>query len=243
MWEISISCNSKFKSHLYFISSALDTYKDVKIYKAVSTKNGLTTLSLATKKEDRLLIDFLKDKIADAIIFIEKEEYIKKHSKFKLVSSTCKSAFKKALVLFDFEEDKEYTLRKLSLDKNINLHAFFQFRLQQLKKKWAELVLITNQENSLLGGADVLLGFLIESIKPTDRKVFVDTKNKNYVLLNEAGEIIRERYISENISDEVDLVTNLIVLSPLRINILCKNNITSETYNLLNCIFSGRVKP
>lgn len=242
MWEISISCNSKFKNHLNFISDALDTYKDVKIYKATSTKHGLTTLSVATKKEDRLFISFLKDKIADAIIFIEKDEYIKKHSQFKLVSSTSKNAFKKALLLFGFEEDKDYILNKLNLNNNINIHAFFQFRLQHLKRKWEELVIITNQEDTLFGGTDVLLGFLIESIKPTDRKVFVDIKNKNFVLLNEAGEVIRERFVSDNITDEVDLVTNLIVLSPLKINILCKNNITSETYNLLNCIFNGRVK-
>lgn len=242
MWELSISCNSKFSSHLNYIFSTLDKLKGVKIYKALSEKDNVSTLSIATHKKENEVVDLVKDKIAEAIIYIEKDKYITAHSNLKMRASAGKKTFKKALVLFDFDDDKSLILEQLTLDKNINLHAFYQFRLRHLKKKWEDLVTITNQENSLLGGTDVLLGFLIESIKPTDRKVFVDKNTKNFILLNEAGEQIDEGFVSKNITDEVDLVTNLIVLSPRKINILCKDNISKETYNLINYIFNGKVK-
>lgn len=242
MWEISLIIQTKNEKFLEIIEKKVKSFKDIKVHSALSKNLGLSTLSIATEKPELILIDNLKILIAETIILTEKETLIKKEVDFKNITKTTYGAFIKALVLFDFEADKNEIICSLDLTKNIDLHSFYSFKLKNLKKKWLELIKLTNQNNGFIGGADILLEMLVDSLEVSDRKVFVEKVGGRFVLLDEEGKEIKEKRLSKSIFDEIELVTNLIILAPKSIKILCKYDITKETMNLINYIFNGRVK-
>jgi len=242
MWEISLNLQTKNEKFLEIIENKVKSLEKFKVHSALSRNSGVSTLSLATDKPELELINLLKSLIAEAIIFIEKEALIKKESNLKNVTKTSFGAFIKALVLFDFEADKKEIMCSLDLTKNLDLNAFFNFRLRSLKKKWLELINLTNQNNGFIGGADVLLEMLVDNLEVSDRKVFVEKVSQEFILLDEEGKKIEEEKLSKSIFDEIELVTSLIILAPKKINVLCKNDISKETMNLINYIFAGRVK-
>lgn len=242
MWEISLNVQTKNEKFLEIIEKKVKSLDKIKVHSALSRNLGVSMLSLATEKPELELINILKSLIAETIIFIEKEALIRKESNLKNVTKTSFGAFIKALVLFDFDADKKEIMCSLDLNKNLDLHAFFNFRLRPLKKKWQELIQLTNQNNGFIGGADVLLEMLVDNLEVSDRKVFVEKVRSKFILLDEEGREIKGDRVSSNIFDEIELVTNLIILAPKTIKILCKYDITKETMNLINYIFAGRVK-
>lgn len=241
MWEISLIVQAKNAKYLEIIENKIKSLTKFKVHSALHNNAGSSTLSLATEKPEIELINLLKILIAEAIIFIEKEDLIKKKVDFKNTQQIGVGAFIKALVLFDFEADKNEIICSLELNKTIDLHAFFNFRLRALKKKWLELLNLVNQNNGLIGGADILLEMLVENLSFSDKNIFIEKSCDEFVLLDEEGKKIQEG-ISGIIFDEIELVTNLIILAPKKIKILCKSDISKETMNLIGYIFGNRVK-
>ncbi len=241
MWEISLIIQTKYKRYLQVLEEKLKIEFDSnKIQSAFYDGKENSTLSLAIKEPTYKFKKTLKKLIAEIVLLTEKENIILNNIKHHNKDITSKSVFVKTLVLFDFEEEKKEIENLIELSKRIDLHAFFNFRLMHLKNKWLDLVNLANKDDSVVSNAEVLLEILVESLTPSGRIVIVEY-DKGFELYDENGKKCDESFLSSEINDEVELITNLILLSPKKIKIMCKEKISAESLNLINYIFSNKL--
>ena len=241
MWEISLIIQTKYKKYLMVLEEKLKIeFGENKIQSAFYDSKDNSILSIAIDNPTYKFKKTLKKLIAEIILITEKEEIIMNNIKSPTSEQTSNSVFIKTLVLFDFEEEKREIESLLELSKKIDLHAFFNFRLSKLKNKWFELVNLANRDDSIISNAEVLLEVLVESIAPSGRIIIVKY-DKGFEFYDENGDRCKDAFLTKKITDEAELITNLILLSPKKIKLMCKDKLTKESLNLINYIFSNKL--
>lgn len=245
MWEISIISSSKNRHYLFNIKKNLSAkFKNSGLLCVCEKINDNHILSIACSSKIQEIQNYLKEVLAERIVLIFKEDFLNKMIIMENVSETCKSAFIKALMCFDFENDVNIVFDELNINSNINLEAFYKFRLGKLRNKWNDLINATSYDSMYLNNYEIFLEFLkflIESIKPTFKEINVYFKDNYYVLLDENGKRIVCNEASKVYKDEISLVTDLIMLAPLKIKFYC-GNVSRDTQKLISYIFDGRVQ-
>ena len=244
MWEITITILPKYRHYLLDLKKKLiaEFKKDVICVCEKCDSNFV--LSVATSKNIEQTKKFLKQFLSEIIIITNKEEFLRKNVVMENVSETCKSAFIKALMYFDYESDLKIVEECLNLDSNINVQAFYNFKLQVLKNKWNDLLDATSYNSIYSSNYEIFLEFLkflIESIKPSFKEINIYFRDNIFILLDENGKKINKDNCGKIYKDEVGLVTDLIMLAPLKIKFFCQN-ISQDTKNLISYIFNGRVE-
>lgn len=244
MWEISIISPSKHKKHLESIENdLLSKFKSANLFIAFSkfgTNNHV--LSIAAKSEIENIKKFIRKTLTENLILMEKEDILKKEVNIEFLSESSKFALIKALVLFDFDEDKVIVEKKLNLEKNIVTHAFFNFKLKALKQKWSELAKISSQE--FFANSEIFfefLKFLVESIQPKDLNVIISQNNNSFLIKDTNNKLVKEEKINGRCNDEVELITKLIMLSPQKIKFHNNISLSQESFKLIRYIFEQKI--
>lgn len=104
---------------------------------------------------------FTEDHIADVITVGYKYDFFEKRLRLPLLSKLQRRFLLTALVAADYKEDRGFVIRRLRGLENYCLDGFFNFRLQDIKKRWEEIAdyIPTDMgERSL----ESFLGFLTE---------------------------------------------------------------------------------
>lgn len=242
MKELNITINKENIHYLHYIKQSIETNK-IKYYCAVCEINDMGVFSLAIQEEDFFVIkNKLKQAISEVILFAFKEKFLIDNINFSNMKESYKLALLKALVLFDSESDKLYIKSKLNFDNDIYLESFYNFKLQNLKKRWLELVKITNENNNLLESETFLelLKFLIATIKPKTSLVNVYYNGAYFEFKDKNQKNIKSNFI-ENFNDEANLITTLITLAPNYINLHCINALSNNTFKILYYIFDKKI--
>ena len=65
--------------------------------------------------------------------------------------------------------------------------------------------------------------------------------DKGFEFYDENGDRCKDAFLTKKITDEAELITNLILLSPKKIKLMCKDKLTKESLNLINYIFSNKL--
>lgn len=242
MWEISIEMPLNFKRYLINIENyLLEKYKDLGIFMAFGKKQNSFVLSVAVNLPNNKFKQDLKIQISEAIVLSEKEEFFNSSFNCENLSGTCKQAFINALIMFNLEEEIVYVSELLDMEKNIITHAFFVFRLKLLILKWKELLYISSQQ-ILYNTPEILfefLKFLVSNVNSNYEKVEIVKQDKKYLIYDEKNNTIKSDKIIDA-TDEIELITNLIILSPKQIVIDIKL-ISNEMISLLKYIFEERL--
>lgn len=242
MWEISIEMPLKFKRYLVNIeNNLLEKYKDLGLFMALAKKHNSYVLSIALNNPNNKYKQDLKYQIAEAIVLSEKEDFFKTYFDCDYLSLSCRNAFINALVMFNLEEEIEDVSNLINIETNMITHAFFVFRLKDVLIKWKELLYVSSQQ-ILYDTPEILfefLKFLVSSINSKHEKVAVVKENKKFLINDEKNKKIENDKIIDA-TDEVELVTNLIILSPKQIIIDIKL-ISNEVVSLLKYIFEERL--
>jgi len=242
MWEISIEMPLNFKRYLINIENyLLEKYKDLGIFMAFVKKQNSFVLSVAVNLPNNKFKQDLKIQISEAIVLSEKEEFFNSNFNCENLSGTCKQAFINALIMFNLEEEIVYVSELLDMEKNIITHAFFVFRLKLLILKWKELLYISSQQ-ILYNTPEILfefLKFLVSNVNSNYEKVEIVKQDKKYLIYDEKNNTIKSDKIIDA-TDEIELITNLIILSPKQIVIDIKL-ISNEMISLLKYIFEERL--
>lgn len=247
MWEISISVSYKFKKYLDFLKINLMNKLERNIICASVKIENDYVLSLALKDDIKVneYKKYIKKQLATIIVKLEKEEYLKNRLNLSELQPSFKNALIKALILFDIDQEIKQVMARIDLDKNININAFYQFRLRLLKHKWEDIISLTSQENLYLKNPEVLLEFLkflIENIPENNFEVTLKKKGDKFLFCNaNTYKSITTKDISTE-NGELDIITNLIVLSPKKIYINCTDNLSEEIVLFLKYLFDKKIK-
>ena len=112
---------------------------------------------------------YAEQNIADVIAIGYKYDYLDKRLSLPLLTDTQKRLLISALIAADFEEDREYALKRLRHDGGYSIEGFFNFRLGELKRRW-EGVLAYIPRQFGCAALDDFVNFLVEE---SDGKVYV----------------------------------------------------------------------
>ena len=138
MWEVSI-CFESPKMAEYFASKINLVIKSCKGISACITLNGQNCVLVAVPKDkEEFAREFVKQKIAECILFFYKKDYIVSKLNFEKPKTTYMNVFLQTLVCFDGEADKHFIEQCLDFDDRIFVDAVVAFKLKFLKKKWEE---------------------------------------------------------------------------------------------------------
>lgn len=242
MWEITLFSKLKYKKYFEYIKESLENNLQEKSLFALAKNGNTVVISIASESKDEKTLDYIKNLIAEVIVLIEKEEFLKSKLVLENLSGVCKMALIKALVLFDIEDDIAVTKKHINLNTNIDLHAFFIFRLKELQKKWKHLVFLTSNDSFYENNVEILLEFLrflIESLPFNKEVVTVSKQDKKFCVCYKTTSA-KSKMLRDTIGNEIDLVTTLISLSPKKIY-LKDINLSEETFNMIKYIFNQRV--
>lgn len=191
---------------------------------------------------------FISDAISDAVSTFFKLDYIEENLQIPIKNEMNFQAFKKALVAFDRETDKYIISRALKIEGEIDLDSFYNFRLKPLRTKWSEIIKLANDNAAYLLCSDTfldLLKFLVDNIEISRGTINVVKKDNEFKLCDERfNEILSSQVPLSNLepeSSEIGLVTNLIALSPRKINVYCSPFENNCALTLISQIFENRV--
>ncbi|MBQ8427891.1 MAG: hypothetical protein IJX18_01400, partial [Clostridia bacterium] len=164
---------------------------------AISQNGEYETLSFSA---DETLCPYLRryteENIADVIAIGYKYEYFDKRLFLPLLTPKQKKLLCIALVAADFEEDKEYALKRLRHDGQYSIDGVFNFRLGELKRRW-EGVLAYIPKQFGTSSLDDFIEFLVEE---SEGKVYVKegkVYDEGYHLLSRGKMFSGERMIAE----------------------------------------------
>lgn len=103
----------------------------------ISAGGGFETLSFCV---DETLCPYLRryaeDRMAEIIAVGYKYRYFDKRLSLPLLSSAQKQLLCTALVAADFNEDREYAVKRLRNEGEYSIDGVFNFRLGELKRRW-----------------------------------------------------------------------------------------------------------
>jgi hypothetical protein len=104
---------------------------------------------------------FTEEHIADVIAIGYKYAYFEKKLPLPILTPMQKRTILTALVAADYKDDRDYVLRKVRGLESYCIDGLFHFRLQELKKRWDEIIEYIPVNMSEVG-IDSFIGFLIE---------------------------------------------------------------------------------
>ena len=105
--------------------------------------------------------NFTEEHVADVISIGYKYAYFDKRLSLPLLSREQRRMLLTALVAADYKEDRAYVLRRIRGCESYCLDGAFYFRLQELKKRWEEIIEYIPVNMGEVG-MENFIGFLVE---------------------------------------------------------------------------------
>lgn len=142
MANITVTDTVQNGDNLYYIQSSLGEM--LKRVDCKLKKEDLDGRSKLTIEHPEYYSDIFKteihDKVAEIIAIKYKYDYFKRNLKLSGLSIKEKEILLVSMIAADLEEDKRYAYERIKKQNEICIDGIFNFRLQQLKGKWQEVV-------------------------------------------------------------------------------------------------------
>jgi hypothetical protein len=104
---------------------------------------------------------FTEEYIADVIAIGYKYAYFEKKLPMPILTPSQRRTLFTALVAADYKDDRAYVVRRIRGQENYCIDGMFHFRLQELKKRWEEIIDCIPVNMGEVG-IESFIGFLIE---------------------------------------------------------------------------------
>ena len=182
MSEIKITENTSRSNNVIYVKNALN-----EIFERVganvdfkTTKHRAELTVNAPENYFDLIVAEVEDKLADVIAVSYKYDYFKRKITVNGLSSDEKELLLTALISADLDEDKRYVYKKIKAFKEFAIDGIFNFRMQQLKQKWKEII------------DYIPIDFNLESLKEFISYIVKDKQNKKVYYEN--GKVYDKHY-------------------------------------------------
>ena len=240
MWELSVSVDSKNLDVAKYIYQHLknQTAEFGCVVTCYEQFEKIFVLIACPKTEQARVSVLIERCLIKVICSFYKEKFLDENLQLPVHENMSLTAFKKALMSFDKETDFYIISKNLSLDKNLYLDSFYDFKLKTLRDKWGELITLANENSDYLISNDAffdLLKFLIDNLEigQDEISVFEDENGYSIKAPNEF-----EEFECEKLSKEA-LISSIIDICPKRINLFCKSDDVAAGF--LSKLFDERV--
>lgn len=237
MWELSIQLKKESTKPADYIFNSLKN--EGTNFGAIITKleqEGFIDILVACEEYDKARLKiFVSNAIIEAITTYFKQDFLESTLKLPIKEGLYFKALKKALLNFDKETDSFLISKQLDLNTNINLDAFYYFKLKNLRDKWAELASIANENGYFLISNENfvdLLKFLVDNLEITHDTINVYLEGESYKIFDGRNKSL--------VTEDEDIVSSIIGLSPRQINFYCEK-IEDEKLSLLTQIYDKRL--
>ncbi|MCL2177568.1 MAG: putative sporulation protein YtxC [Firmicutes bacterium] len=265
--QTKICIDSNKSVYLDYIKNYLENNTRKLLVKKSETNGRTCLLVYGSDKTNAVLLKLIKEAIADVCCTFYKYNFLSSKLNLQAKSSLEKATFLKALICFDRDGDIEEInkLLKVTEKDTLQLDAFINFKLKELKNRWLDIIQLTNENIRYLSCPDTfteLLKYLINTnkakhdevhiVQKEDRVFVCDSKLNSltegqtisgYVL----GEINNyycngERKDALKISDfEGNVIMSLINLSPKKIVIHENALVSNREYKMIKNLFLDRI--
>lgn len=240
MWQITLSVDGEKREYLNRLEHNLSrAAAKASAVTAVAGKGGRTYFSAACEGADgEGFLKKLCDGVTELIIEEFKYDYIAANSKLVLHNKIGYKAFMCALVAFDRGVDRDIIKKRLRLKNGLNLDGFYNFRLKELRARWAEICRLADDNAEYLTYPESRLELLRFLIGAADSKA-------DEVTVERAGDayFIRDSKSGEQLKTAADgegVLSALINIAPRKIRL---NGVELENgaRDMLYGIFGGKV--
>lgn len=245
MWEFCINMSDKNIELSKKIYLALKSF--CKEYGGIVTTfercGKISILVSAERCDENRIKHYISNLISDIICDDYKLTFLRENLSLPNLDSISKNAFIQALLSFDKEEDKYIVQKQLVLDSNIDIEAFYYFRLSILRNKWKELVQIANDNKAYLSSNETLvelLKFLVNNLEYKNETINLMLEKNKVCFYDINFNLLKENNIDENEIDST-IISNLISFAPKYVNVYCQDDFSNSLIRLLKQIFDNRI--
>lgn len=241
MWEFTTIINIKYKRYLNYILREIGLSK-INVISVLSFDSDLAKLTIAVDvKSMQKLANILVDAICNVILLVHKKQYFKNNINLSKLDETSSSAFLKALVMFDSAIDKQEIKQEIILHKQLNIDSFYNFKLGFLREKWSEILNIVNANVYISNSNNFLelLKFLVNNLDSSVPLINVYFKDNKFIVYDNKNRPIKLKDVEE--TNEANLISQLIELSPKVINLYCSKNLSTSTFKVIYYLFDKKI--
>ena len=241
MWEFTIAIDVKYKNYLDYILKEIKLNK-ISVISVFSNDFEVEKLTIAVDvKSMQKLANILVDAICNIILLVYKKDFFKKNIDLSKLDEASSSAFLKALVMFDSVCDKQEIKQEIILHKQMNIDSFYHFKLNFLKEKWLEILNIVNANVYISNSNNFLelLKFLVNNLDTSTPLINVYYKNNRFIVLDNKNKPIMLKDVEK--TNEANLLSQIIELSPKVINLYCSKNISQSTFKVIYYLFDKKI--
>ncbi|MBQ9716145.1 MAG: hypothetical protein IJV77_07045 [Clostridia bacterium] len=234
MFETSFSIDAKHKRFLdWFYEGLKKSVKDSKAIVAYNVMDERVFLSVAC--EDIFAVN-MKSEIMDLLSQIFalgfKHDYLKKRLNIYKENLLTKTLIN-TMTLFDCENDKKLAKKELFNQQVGAIDGFFNFRFKKLKKKWNEVIDLTNENSIVLYNNDVaeeFLAFLFDALPSGENEIKICKKDEKIQLFDKGGLKIPVTIpFWCDCEDEEAVLYNIVLLQPQKV-VLCDEKSFSHDF-------------
>ncbi len=160
--------NAQYMSYLY--GKVKERFSFLPSFCDLAKRGDCANLCFQTEREYCPYVrKFTEEHITDVLAIGYKYSFLEGKLPLPMLSKKQRRLLLTALVSADYKEDRGYILRRLRGLRHYCIDGVFHFRLQELKKRWEELVSYVPTDMSE-SGMEGFIGFLAED---GEGKVFV----------------------------------------------------------------------
>lgn len=237
MWEITISCGYQDIAYLLEMENNLKNLYSKDVMIIITMEEGIIC-NIAVIKNS--IINDVKKIIIETMIKCYKSIYFSENLKFSKNNITLNSFMISSLVILELIEEVEFVYQNYEISSYINFKSFVYFKLFEFIDKWKYVcnyinVVILNNDEELI--CLEFLKFICCLQKPRYEVLYLEHNNTNLLLCD----VNHKKLKKIEITDEISVITNLIMLSPKKIIINCYEKLTDKATQLINYIFDDKL--
>ncbi len=241
--ETTISIDNKNKFFLEQIKNSLA--------KPLKTINGLMTdmesdrryyVSLAYPKEHKPQMNaIISENVAKVISVSYKRQYLLQKMRLsgdELVVRTLINT----MCIFDSHIDSKTLSDMLGEGENIVIDGVYNFRSKAIKRKWDEIIELSNANDLIFSDKEIIkdfLRFLLEAVPIFHKKMYVVLSETGFLLLDaKSKNIPKQILIYPGLTDEEILMYNIICQKPRAVVFVGKTEkLSAEFVELADYLF------
>lgn len=215
----------KFRDDILALNGIFNIHKD----------NQNMYFLIASETEENKIKPLIIDFICNCIREDLKRRFILNNLKVKCKDDLKNETLIEALINFDRISDDAYIKNRIKLNNEFYIHSFYMFRLAELKKKWEQLLFITNQSGAFLKDDEIYLEvikYLLDGIDLGDDATIEKIDNTYVAKIENCNMFCK-------IDSKTSLVNFLIKNNPKKI---VAKSIDKETLYLIMQIFGERIE-
>ena len=239
MWEITLIDDiSNLDMFIEYSTKIKKIFSEIFLDLGIYKKDNKVVLNISISKNDK--IKNLERMIYDLIIKSNKKRYFEEYIHINNDDQCLKLFMIYVLISIDLFKEIDYAVKFTKLSRVVYVSSFMDFKLSSLKFGWSRIIHYINNFycNEVKDGLYLdFLKFLADNTESQFDVIYLNNDKEFLKILDLNNNLLKKLPIS----DEIDLIVNLILFSPKKVIINCPYSISKNVFNLISYIFDEKL--